>query len=150
MAVGKTQLGSPVNHGQVDAYGRSIGRSVRVWIAIYWLILSIVHPAYAQDPGTACALSGLSYKLAGDTVTWLMKIGAGKTCVRGVRAALVQIDAIKLIQPPEHGKVRLEGPGFVFTAEDGFQGEDSFDLSITGTLNQVKGESGIHFHILIR
>jgi hypothetical protein len=67
-----------------------------------------------------------------------------------VRAALVQIDEIKLIQPPEHGKVRLEGPGFVFTAEDGFQGEDRFDLSIAGTLNQVKGESRIQFHIYIR
>lgn len=118
--------------------------------AILWTILGVELPANAQDSGTACALFGPSYKFNGDTVVWEMNIGSGKSCIRGVRAALAHLDDIKLTAPPRHGTVRLEGPGFVFTAEDGFKGDDSFDLSVTGSIGGVGGESVIHFLVSIR
>jgi hypothetical protein len=146
---GQAQLLNTVNCARVYLRGRVFVGFIKL-ITISHVLLGIAMPAHAQDPGTACALTGPSYKLSADTVVWQMNIGAGKSCIRGVRAALAQIDEIKLTRPPQHGEVRLEGPGFVFTTEDGFKGEDSFDLSITGTVDKVMGQSLIHLQISIR
>jgi hypothetical protein len=82
--------------------------------------------------------------LQSDTVEWRIRIATGQSCVRGVRFSNVTNPTINLDSPPQSGQVTLAGAGFRYTAKTNFQGEDSFALGVSGTINRVSGTSTIH------
>ena len=99
-------------------------------------LLLLVRPAL----GDACVLTmGSQYQLKSDTVDWTMQTSSGQSCTRGLRHARVTIDTAKLISPPQSGQVKLLGPGFSYTANSDFVGQDFFTIQVSGMLNGIRG-----------
>jgi hypothetical protein len=109
------------------------------WLVLFALISFGIRAAHADD----CLISGPRYQLQSDTVEWRIGIASGQSCVRGMRFSNVTNLTINLTSPPQSGQVTLAGPGFRYTAKTNFQGEDSFVLGISGTINRVNGTSTI-------
>ena len=84
------------------------------------------------------------YLLTSDTVHWSIQLASGQSCVRGVHFGNVLLERISLINPPKFGKLDLVGPGFRYTANPGFHGEDTFSVEVLGTVNKITGSSTIH------
>jgi hypothetical protein len=85
-----------------------------------------------------------AYKLTSDTVLWSMAIRGGDSCIRGVRTAFAILDSVELIAPPQSGRVTMEGPGFVYTAQASYTGTDTFTILVSGKMNRMAGSSTIN------
>jgi hypothetical protein len=72
-----------------------------------------------------------------------MRIESGQSCIHGLRFNNVVIENVRLIVPPQFGEVALRGPGFTYTADPNYQGEDSFVLMISGSIMRIHGSSTI-------
>jgi hypothetical protein len=94
-------------------------------------------------------LSDPRYKLAADAVTWSMKVKGGHRSICGVRVHLVEFESVRLVSPPQSGQVELQGWGFSYTPKDGFWGEDSFALEVSGNLKKLRGSSTIHIVVSV-
>src|SRR5262249_55604101 len=106
------------------------------------LLLVFVRPAL----GDACVLTvGSLYQLKSDAVDWTVRTDSGQSCIRGLRHNRVTIDTAKLISPPQSGQVKLLGSGFSYTAKSDFEGQASFTIQVSGTLNGIRGSSYIMF-----
>ena len=92
----------------------------------------------------ACVLSGPRYQLKSDRVEWSLNITPGQNCIRGLRFGNVVFEDTKLIVPPERGQFRLHSLGFSYKVGSGFEGEDSFTISVSGMIDKVRGNSTIH------
>jgi len=126
------------------------GRVVSPYLLV---LLSLGIRAASADE---CLISGPRYQLKSDTVDWNMRIRSSQSCIRGVRFANVTIANLKLISPPQSGQVTLLGPAFSYAAKSDFQGEDSFAVEVSGTINgvsgpinSVSGSSTIHIAVSI-
>jgi hypothetical protein len=112
---------------------------VRVLLCLALFLFSI-RPALADG----CALSvAPRYQLSSDAVEWKFQIVAGRSCFRGLRYAAVTIDKVKLVSPPQYGRVTLFGTGFSYIASSDFAGQDSFALQISGSMVRRQGTSDI-------
>jgi hypothetical protein len=110
------------------------------------LLLVSVRPAL----GDACVLTaGSLYQLKSDAVDWTMRTDSGQSCIRGLRHNRVTIDTAKLISPPQSGQVKLLGSGFSYTANSGFEGQDSFTIQVSGMLNGIRGSSDIRIIVSV-
>jgi hypothetical protein len=96
-----------------------------------------------------CSIDAPRYHLLGDSVGWSMEVASGRNCVGGVRIADVVFESMELISPPRVGQITLHGPGFNYTAKADFQGEDSFTLVISGSINKRQGSSTVHVAVVI-
>src|SRR5690349_5050664 len=104
-------------------------------VTLLALLLVFVRPAL----GDACVLTmGSQYQLKSDTVDWTMQTSSGQSCTRGLRHARVTIDTTKLISPPQSGQVKLLGPGFSYTANSDFVGQDFFTIQVSGMLRDTR------------
>jgi hypothetical protein len=113
--------------------------SLRLPLCLAIFLLSI-RPALADG----CALSvAPRYQLRSDAVEWKFQIVSGRSCFRGLRYAAVTIDTVKLISPPQHGRVTLVGTGFSYIASSDFAGQDAFALQISGSMVRSRGTSDI-------
>jgi hypothetical protein len=83
--------------------------------------------------------------LTSDTVDWSIQVASGQSCVRGLRLGNVVVEKVSLTTPPKSGNVRLEGPGFRYTANSGFHGEDSFMVE-----GKVRGTSTIRVVVSVK
>ena len=92
---------------------------------------------------------GSQYQLKSDTVDWTMQTSSGQSCIRGLRHNRVTIDTAKLISAPQSGQVKLLGPGFSYTAKSDFEGQDSFTIQVSGTLNGIRGSSDIRIIVSV-
>jgi hypothetical protein len=119
-------------------------------ILAFLAMFSDMNSGFSQESVTTCFLYGPSYQLSSDTVVWVMTVGSGQSCVRGLRSSYTTLDSTKLITPPQNGQVKLEGPGFVYKAGAGFQGEDSFVIFVSGKLNKINGSSTIRIVVSVR
>ena len=72
-----------------------------------------------------------------------MTIANGRSCLRGTRFANIQFGGLKLVSPPQFGKVALQGAGFIYVPEADFHGRDVFSLMIIGVVNGQLGSSTI-------
>jgi hypothetical protein len=90
-------------------------------------------------------LSDPRYNLAADAVTWSIKVKGGHRSICGVRRHFVEFE----VSPPQSGQVVLQGWGFSYTPQDGFGGEDSFALEVSGNLKNVRGSSTIHIVVSV-
>ncbi|UQR61042.1 right-handed parallel beta-helix repeat-containing protein [Bradyrhizobium sp. C-145] len=96
-----------------------------------------------------CVVNGPRYGLTAEIVNWSMKIGTGQSCIRGLRYNNVIIESLELVSLPRTGQVTIEGPGFTYTAKSGYEGEDSFTIALSGTINRVKGSSTIRLTVSV-
>jgi hypothetical protein len=122
-----------------------VQRIVFMSAALLLGLLGDVRGARAQ----ACIIQTPRYNLKADTVDWSIKIASGKSCARGVRFGNVEIDAVKLVSPPQSGQVMIEGPGFRYTSKANYKGTDSFSLAVVGRINRVRGNSTIHVTVAV-
>ena len=83
-------------------------------------------------------------------VDWSITVGSGQGCVRGLRWGNVVIERVALTTPPKSGNVQLVGPGFRYTANTGFHGEDSFSVEVRGFAGKVRGTSTIRVAVSIK
>src|SRR5262249_47691752 len=110
------------------------------------ILLLAVRLAYADS----CVFSNSPrFQLKSDTVEWTMQIVSGQSCIRGLRYGPASIDTLKLIDPPQSGKVTLLGPGFTYAAKSDFQGQDTFTLQILGTVIRARGSSDIRVIVAV-
>jgi hypothetical protein len=89
------------------------------------------------------------YSLVADTVNWSMRVGNGQNCRYGIRYAKVQLEGMTLVSPPRSGQVVLQGSAFTYVPKKDFQGDDSFDLKVTGQIQKVPGASTIHIVVSV-
>jgi hypothetical protein len=102
--------------------------------------------AYVTD----CVVNGPRYQLTSDLVNWSMKIGSGQSCIRGLRINNVaMIESLQLVSPPQIGQVALKGPSFTYSAKPGYEGEDSFTIVVSGTINRSSGSSTIRVNVFV-
>jgi hypothetical protein len=107
------------------------------------ILLMILSTEARAAPPSACVVKAPHYLLMSDNVDWSIKTRSGQTCVRGLRFGGVVIETVKLLSRPQSGDVKLLGPGFSYTAKPDFQGDDSFTIVVSGTINKVRGISTI-------
>jgi len=96
-----------------------------------------------------CIVSGQRYRLTTDTVDWSIKVGSGESCIRGLRFNNVAIESVKLISAPQAGQVTLGGPSFTYSAKSNYEGQDSFTVAVSGTINRSRGSSTIRVTVSI-
>src|SRR5262245_15758674 len=97
-----------------------------------------------------CVVQAPRYLLTSDTVDWSIQVGSGQSCVRGLRWGNVVLQRVTLTTPPKSGNVQLVGPGFRYTANPGFHGEDSFIVEVLGFAGKVRGTSTIHVAVSVK
>jgi hypothetical protein len=97
----------------------------------------------ARVRGFVPFFSPAAFRLSSDTVEWTMQIASGRTCTRGLKLGSTNITAVKLIGPPQSGKVDIEGPSFSYAAKADFQGQDEFTVQVSGTMVRMAGVSDI-------
>jgi hypothetical protein len=108
--------------------------------------LSMCTPAvYA----TECVVNGPRYGLTSDIVNWSMTISSGQSCIRGLRFNNVIIESLELVSSPRTGQVTIHGPGFTYSAKSGYEGEDSFTIALSGTINRLRGSSTIRIIVSV-
>src|SRR5262249_19790395 len=110
------------------------------------VLLNILSQAAFAGP---CLTSGPRYQLSTDTVNWSMKIGSGQSCTRGLRFNNVAIEYPELVSSPQFGDVTLKGPSFTYSARQDFQGQDSFVILVSGSINRIHGSSTIHVNVFV-
>jgi Bacterial Ig domain len=97
-------------------------------------------PAFADS----CLFSDAPpFQLSSDAVEWTMQIASGTTCTRGLKVGSTNIKDVKLIAPPQSGKVDIKGPSFSYTAKADFQGQDEFTVQVSGTMVRIAGVSDV-------
>jgi Bacterial Ig domain len=124
-----------------DKLGGSLGDST-MWHGIIFSVtmLFLAAPASADS----CLFSAAPpFRLSSDTVEWTMQIASGRTCTRGLKLGPTNVTAVKLIAPPQSGKVVIEGPSFSYAAKADFQGQDEFTVQVSGTAVRIAGVSEI-------
>jgi hypothetical protein len=118
------------------------GVTGQMWLGIISsaTMLFLAAPAFAD----ACLFQPRRpFQLSSDTVEWTMLIASGRTCTQGLRLGSMNITSVKLIAPPQSGKVDIKGPSFSYAAKADFQGQDEFTIQVSGTVVRIAGVSDV-------
>jgi Bacterial Ig domain len=100
--------------------------------------------------GDSCLFSDAPpFQLSSDAVEWTMQIASGATCTRGLKLRSANVKNVKLIGPPQSGKVDIKGPSFSYTAKPDFRGQDQFTVQVSGTMVRIAGVSDIKVKVLV-
>jgi len=78
-----------------------------------------------------------------------MQIASGTTCTRGLKFGAANVTDVKLIAPPQSGKVDIKGPSFSYTAKEDFRGQDEFTVQVSGTMVRIAGVSDIKVRVSV-
>jgi hypothetical protein len=97
-----------------------------------------------------CVSQAPHYLLTSDTVDWSIQVAAGQSCVHGLRFGDVVIERVSLIASPKSGNIQLVGPGFRYTANPGFHGEDSFSIEVLARAKGLARANGVRGTSTIR
>ena len=120
----------------------------QMWLGIISsaTMLFLAAPAFAD----ACLFQPRRpFQLSSDTVEWTMKIASGRTCTQGLRLGSINITSVKLIAPPQSGKVDIQGPSFSYAAKADFQGQDEFTIQVSGTMVRIAGVSDVKVTVFV-
>jgi hypothetical protein len=112
-------------------------------------LLAVALSPYKASAQT-CVTQAPRYALTSDTVDWSITVGSGHGCVRGLRWGNVVLEKVALTTPPKSGKLQLVGPGFRYTANVGFHGDDSFSVEVRGFAGKVRGTSTIRVAVAVK
>jgi hypothetical protein len=108
-------------------------------------MLLFAGPAFADS----CLFSDAPpFQLSSDAVEWTMQIASGTTCIRGLKVGSTNIKGVKLIAPPQSGKVDIKGPSFSYTAKGDFQ-QDEFTVQVSGTMVRIAGMSDVKVTLVV-
>jgi hypothetical protein len=91
----------------LDKGGQRLRRRT-MWLSIISsaTMLLFAVPAFADS----CLFSAAPrFQLSSDAVEWAMQIASGTTCTRGLKLGSTNITDVKLIAPPQSGKVDIKG-----------------------------------------
>jgi hypothetical protein len=122
----------------------------RLPVGIAFFAIAALSPLLVQaQPECRLIARDRPYSFASDVVDWTMTIGAGQSCVRGIRSNDAVINDIQLATPPKFGKITLQENSFYYQAPD-FPGEDGFVLSISGRRLGISGSSTIQVVFSVR
>ena len=124
------------------------GVTGQMWLGIISsaTMLFLAAPAFAD----ACLFQPRRpFQLSSDTVEWTMKIECGRTCTQGLRLGSINITSVKLIAPPQSGKVDIKGPSFSYAAKADFQGQDEFTIQVSGTVVRIAGVSDVKVTVFV-
>src|SRR5215831_21086734 len=107
---------------------------------VSWFSCIVLLNFLSQSPtaalGRSCLINNSPrYQLATDVVEWSMHVVVGQTCMGGLRFANVILEDEKLVSLPQAGEVTLRGPGFTYAARSDFQGQDTFVIAVSGSIN---------------
>jgi hypothetical protein len=103
-------------------------------------------PAFADS----CLFSDAPpFQLSSDAVEWSMQIASGATCTRGLKIRSANVKDVKLIAPPQSGRVDIKGPSFSYTAKPDFRGQDQFIVQVSGTMVRIAGVSDVKVKVLV-
>ena len=103
----------------------------------------------AANAQQLCSIDAPRYRLQDDTVSWSMTILNGHSCIHGIRFGNIQLDSLKLTSPPRFGEVALQGWGFKYSPNAGFQGQDAFSLTVVGALRRTRRSSIIEVNVSV-
>ena len=119
-----------------------------MWLGIIssTTVLLFAVPALADS----CLFSAAPpFQLSSDAVEWTMQIASGTTCTRGLKFGSANVTDVKLIAPPQSGKVDIKGPSFSYTAKEDFRGQDEFTVQVSGTMVRIAGVSNIKVRVSV-
>jgi hypothetical protein len=125
--------------------GAGRGSCVELGVLMAWIVLG-VHPAMAA----VCVIAGPPATMERDNVEWTMSIASGQSCVRGLRLGTMTLDEVSIDSPAKSGEVTVQGYSFTYKAKDGFKGEDSFSVKISGANRRVRGATTISVRVTVR
>jgi intracellular sulfur oxidation DsrE/DsrF family protein len=114
-----------------------------------WVILLALLAHSGAAGAGPCLVTGPRYQLATDTADWLLRIGSGQSCTRGFRFSYAAIENATLVLSPHFGEVTLQGTSFTYTANPDYEGEDAFDVLISGSINRIPGSSTIRVKVRV-
>jgi len=97
-------------------------------------------PAFADS---CFFLNAPPFHLSSDAVEWTMQIASGRTCTQGLKLRSTNIKDVKLIAPPQSGKVDIKGPSFSYTTKADFRGQDEFTVQVSGEVLRIAGVSDV-------
>jgi hypothetical protein len=120
----------------------------QMWLGIISsaTMLFLAAPAFAD----ACLFQPRRpFQLSSDTVEWTMLIASGRTCTQGLRLGSINITSVKLIAPPQSGKLDIKGPSFSYAAKADFQGQDEFTIQVSGTVIRIAGVSDVKVTVFV-
>jgi len=120
----------------------SINLLAMVRSAVLLAILLVPLAGHAA-PVYPCNITVARYHLTGDEVNWSLRLPAGQGCIGGLRVNDVVIEKVAITSAPRSGALGLRGSGFVYTAPGNAAGEDSFILTVSGSVKRVPGQSTI-------
>jgi len=124
-------------------------RKLGVRTLVTFCLLALAVSPYKASAQT-CVTRVPRYALLSDTVHWSISVRSGQSCVIGLRWGNVVIEKVALTTPPKSGNVQLVGPGFRYTANSGFHGEDSFIVDVSGLAAKVRGTSTIRVAVSVK
>lgn len=119
---------------------------VGLWCALFCALALWPYETSAQT----CVTQAPRYALTSDTVDWSIQVATGQSCVRGLRWGNVVLERVALTTSPKFGNVQLVGPGFRYTANGGFHGDDSFIVEVRGFAGKVRGTSTIRVAVSVK
>ena len=125
---------------------RKVEQTMWLGIISFATMLLFAVPAFADS----CLFSAAPpFQLSSDAVEWTMQIASGTTCTRGLKLGSTNIKDVKLIAPPQSGKVDIQGPSFSYTAKAEFQGQDEFTVQVSGTVVRIAGVSDVKVRVSV-
>ena len=133
-------------NGTVQSMSRQQVWFVGLWFASLLGLAIWPRTSFAQ----ICAIQAPRYALTSDTVDWSIHVASGQSCVRGLRFGDVLVEKVSLTTPPKSGNVQLEGPGFRYTPNPGFHGDDSFTVEVLGSADRMRGSSTIRVAVSVK
>src|SRR5262249_43372168 len=105
--------------------------------------------AGAANAQQLCHVDAPRYRLQDDTVRWSMTIANGHSCIHGTRFGNIEFGSLKLTSAPRFGEVALQGPGFKYSPNVGFHGQDAFSLTVVGAVRGTRGSSTIEVNVSV-
>ena len=123
---------------------------MRVWWFGCAVLLNLLSPSLgAALPGSCRINNSPRYQLATDVVEWSMHVAVGQSCTGGLRLGNVILENEKLISLPQAGEASLHGLGFTYAARTDFQGQDTFSIEVSGSVNKRHGSSLIRVTVVV-
>ncbi|MDH2357454.1 hypothetical protein QCM80_43935 [Bradyrhizobium sp. SSUT112] len=110
-------------------------------------MLGIVSRGPDAHATPSCMRDIKPYKLAGDTIEWVMTIAPGSDCIQGLRWSTMQIYSLTVAEQPANGELVLVGPGFRYFANSDFSGTDKFTLVVVGKNRSDEGTSTLQITV---